>query len=201
MSINNNDFLRWDVKPVWIVSFKSDIIGSGAGEYSFEVLGLNRSAGDISRNWEKIHSVEQFNQGRSAKPGDFTITIALKENGDAYEAMRRLSKGAIEFDIRCDLISDVSSHQDSPSTNAAGKHVWMKGFERFIACVCMRESQTIEIGEIPVREFECDALRHQIMGYNTTKENLVALIEGDGTYPTKDAYDDAKKFAEKNISE
>lgn len=197
MSIeNNNDFLRWDVKPVWIISFKSDIIGTGAGEYSFEVLGLNRSAGDISRNWEKIHSVEQFNQGRAAKPGEFTITIAVKENGDAYEALRRLAVGAVEFDIRCDLISDVVSHQDSPVVNAAGKHVWMKGFEKFVACVCMRESQTIEIAEIPVREFECDALRHIIMGYKTLK----ALVEGDGTYPTVDAYEDAKTFAEKNVA-
>jgi len=194
---NNNDFLRWEVKPIWIISFKSDIVGSGAGEYSFEVLGLNRSAGDISRNWEKVHSVEQFNQGRVAKPSDFTITIALKENGNAYEAMRRISKGGIEFDIRCDLISDVVSHQDSPTLNAAGKHVWMKGFEKFIGCVVMRESQTIEVAEFPVREFECDALRHAIMGYG----DLKMLIEGDGTYPASDAYDDAQTFAESNISE
>ena len=198
MSINNNnDFLRWEVKPVWIVTFKSDIIGAGAGEYSFEVLGLNRSAGDISRNWEKLHSVEQFNQGRAAKPGDYTITLAIKENGDAFEAMRRLSKGAIEFDVRCDLIQEVTSHQDSPVVNAAGKHVWMKGFEKFLGCVVSRESQTIEIAEMPVREFECDALRPVILGYDTVKE----LIEGDGTYPSKDAYADAQTFAAKNVSD
>ena len=126
----NTDFLRWEVKPVWIVTVKSEITGI-ASEYEFEILGLNRSAGDISRNWEKIHSVEQFNQGRSAKPSDFTITIALKENGAAFEAMRRLSKGGIEFDIRCDIINDVPSHTDSPTVNAAGKDVWMKGFEKF----------------------------------------------------------------------
>ena len=189
---NNNDFLRWEVKPVWIVTFKSDIIGSGAGEYSFEVLGLNRSAGDINRNWEKIHSVEQFNQGRAAKPGDYTITLAIKENGNAFEAMRRLSKGAIEFDVRCDLIQETES--DIGNTNLAGKHVWMKGFEKFLGCVVTRESQTIEIAEMPVREFECDALRHVILGYDTLKE----LIEGDGTYPSDDAYDDAGTFADKS---
>lgn len=194
---NNNDFLRWEVKPVWIVSFKSDIIGEGSGEYSFEVLGLNRSAGDINRNWTKIHSVEQFNQGRAAKPSDFTITIALKENGNAYEAMRRLAAGGIEFDIRCDLIQDVTSHKDSPTTNAAGKHVWMKGFEKYLGCVVSRESQTIEIAEIPVREFECDALRHLILGYEDLKE----IIEGDGTFQETDAYEDAKTFAESNTSE
>ncbi|MHA1875151.1 MAG: hypothetical protein ACTSUC_01755 [Promethearchaeota archaeon] len=194
---NNNDFLRWDVKPVWIVSFKSEIVGSNAGTHSFEVLGLNRSAGDINRNWEKIHSVEQFNQGRAAKPSDFTITIAVKENGDAFEAMRRLSKGAIEFDIRCDLIQDVTSHKDSPTLNAAEKHVWMKGFEKFIGCVVSRESQTIEIAEFPVREFECDALRHSILGYDILKE----LVEGDGTYPSVDALVDAKTFSESNASE
>ena len=196
MSVNNNnDFLRWEVKPVWIVSFKSDIIGAGAGEFTFEVLGLNRSAGDISRNWEKIHSVEQFNQGRAAKPGDYTITLAIKENGDAFEAMRRLSKGAIEFDVVCDLVVDTESY--TGSQNIAGKHVWMKGFEKFIGCVVMRESQTIEIAEFPIREFECDALRHAIMGY----EDLKMLIEGDGTYPASDAYEDAKTFAESSISE
>lgn len=191
---NNNDFLRWDVKPVWTVTFKSDIIGAGSGTHSFEVLGLNRSAGDISRNWEKIHSVEQFNQGRSAKPGDYTITIAVKENGNAYEALRRLSKGAVEFDISCDLIADAAGVVKG-SLNAAGKHVWMKGFEKFVACVCTRESQTIEIGEFPVREFECDALRHIIMKYG----DLKALVEGDGTYPTKDAFDDAKTLATPSV--
>jgi len=80
MSENNNDFLRWEVKPVWKVLFKSQIVGgTDVGTHSFEVLGLNRSAGDISRNWEKIHSVEQFNQGRAAKPGDYTITLAIKD--------------------------------------------------------------------------------------------------------------------------
>jgi len=196
MSDNNNDFLRWEVKPVWIVSFKSEIVGAGSGTHSFEVLGLNRSAGDINRNWEKIHSVEQFNQGRAAKPSDFTITLAVKENGDAYEALRRLSKGAIEFDIRCDLIADSAGIiQGQP--NAANKHVWMKGFEKFIGCVVTRESQTIEIAEIPVREFECDALRHVILGYDTLKQ----LVEGDGTFPAVNALADAKTFSESDSSE
>jgi len=179
---NNNDFLRWEVKPVWVVSFKSEIGGFEAGTHSFEVLGLNRSAGDINRNWEKIHSVEQFNQGRAAKPSDFTITIAVKENGDAFEAMRRLSKGAIEFDIRCDLIAD-STGVVHGTPNPANVDVWMQGFEKFLGCVVMRESQTIEIAEMPVREFECDALRHVIMGTATLKE----LIEGDGNYPIRNS--------------
>ena len=193
---NNNDFLKWEVKPVWKVSVKSEITGI-ASEYDFEILGLNRSAGDINRNWEKIHSVEQFNQGRVAKPSDFTITIAIKENGNPFEAMRRISKGAIEFDIRCDLINDVSSHVDSPIQNIAGKSVWMKGFEKFIGCIVMRESQTIEIAEFPVREFECDALRHQIMGIEVGGASLDALIEGDGTYPMAEAYAQLASFIEK----
>jgi len=193
---NNNDFLRWEVKPVWIVSAKSEITGVAA-EYEFELLGLNRSAGDISRNWEKVHSVEQFNQGRVAKPTDMKITVALKENGNAFEAMRRISKGAIEFDIRCDLINDVSSHKDSPTINAAGKQVWLKGFEKFIGCVVDRESQTIEIAEFPVREFECDALRHEIMGVDVEGTSLGALIEGDGTFPMTKAYAQLASFAKK----
>jgi len=196
---NDNDFLRWDVKPVWIVSVKSEITGIAA-EYEFELLGLNRSAGDINRNWEKVHSVEQFNQGRVAKPTDMKITVALKENGNAFEAMRRISKGAIEFDIRCDLINDVSSHQDSPTINAAGKQVWLKGFEKFIGCVVDRESQTIEIAEFPVREFECDALRHEIMGVDVEGASLESLIEGDGTFPMTEAYKQLASFIKKEPS-
>ena len=190
---NNNDFLRWDVKIVWIVSVKSEITGI-ASEYEFEILGLNRSAGDISRNWEKVHSVEQFNQGRVAKPSDYTITIAIKETGNSYEAMRRISKGAIEFDIRCDLINDVASHQDSEIENIAGTKVWMKGFEKFVGCIVMRESQTIEIAEFPVREFECDALRHVIFGVD---EEDLDLIEGDGTFPMTEAYRQLINYVDK----
>jgi len=197
---NNNDFLRWEVKPVWIVSVKSEITGV-ASEYDFEILGLNRSAGDINRNWEKVHSVEQFNQGRVAKPSDMTITIALKENGNPFEAMRRVSKGAIEFDIRCDLINDVSSHANSEITNIAGKNVWLRGFEKFIGCVVMRESQTIEIAEFPVREFECDALRHEIMGIDIGEATLLPLIEGDGNYPMSAAYDQIVNFIAKETTE
>jgi len=196
----NTDFLRWEVKPVWIVVVKSEITGSVA-EYEFEILGLNRSAGDISRNWEKVHSVEQFNQGRIAKPTDMTITVALKENGNSFEAMRRISKGAIEFDIRCDLINDVTSHSDSPTINIAGKQVWMKGFEKFIGCVVGRESQTIEIAEFPVREFECDALRHEIMGVYVDGVSLSSLIEGDGTFPMTEAYLQLSNFIKKVSSE
>ena len=197
--MGNLDFLRWDVKPVWIVSVVSEIVGTDVGTYEFEILGLNRSAGDINRNWEKVHSVEQFNQGRIAKPSDFTITIALKENGNSFEAMRRISKGGIEFDIRCDLIDDVASHSDSPTKNIAGKNVWLKGFEKFIACVVMRESQTIEIAEFPVREFELDALRHVIMGVDVGTTTLVDLIEGDGTYPMQAAFDQLEAFIKKSV--
>ncbi len=197
---NNNDFLKWEIKPVWIVVVKSEITGV-ASEFEFEILGLNRSAGDISRNWEKIHSVEQFNQGRAAKPSDFTITIAIKENGSAFEAMRRISKGGIEFDIRCDIINDVSSHNDSPTQNIAGKSVWMKGFEKFLGCVVSRESQTIEIAEFPVREFECDALRHVIMGVTVGTTTLADLIEGDGTYPMTEAYASLVAFIAKKTAD
>ena len=195
----NTDFLRWEVKPVWIVVVKSEITGVVA-EYEFEILGLNRSAGDINRNWEKVHSVEQFNQGRIAKPSDMTITVALKENGNSFEAMRRISKGAIEFDIRCDLINDVTSHKDSPTINAAGKQVWLKGFEKFIGCIVDRESQTIEIAEFPVREFECDALRHEIMGVDIEGASLGSLIEGDGTFPMTEAYAQLSSFIKKMSS-
>ena len=194
---NNNDFLRWDIKPVWVVVAKSEMTGVAA-EFTFEILGLNRSAGDINRNWEKVHSVEQFNQGRVAKPSDFTITVAIKENGNSFEAMRRISKGGIEFDIRCDLINDVPSHTDSEVVNAAGRKVWMKGFEKFIGCVVMRESQTIEIAEVPVREFECDALRHSILGYIVDETTtLTELIEGDGTYDSSAALAQLEKFIAK----
>jgi len=191
---NNNDFLRWDVKPIWKVLVKSVMTGVDVATYGFDIFGLNRSAGDISRNWEKVHSVEQFNQGRVAKPSDFTITIALKENGDSYEAMRRISKGAIEFDIVCDLLYDNR-------INIAGKNVWMKGFEKFIGCVVSRESQTIEVAEFPVGEFECDALRHEILGIVVDGINIPDMIEGDGTYPMIEAFNALKAFVTASTSE
>jgi hypothetical protein len=196
MSVNNNrDFLRWEIKPIWKVVFKSIMNGSEAAAYEFEILGLNRSNSEITRNWEKIHSVEQFNQGRTVKPSDFIFTIAVKENGKAYEALRRLAIGGVEFDVQCDLIQDVASHSNSPVNNPANVHVWMKGFEKFYGCVITRESVPIEIATMPVREFQCDALRHGIMQYNADSDSFSEIIEGDGVYNSATAYADAAKFA------
>ena len=61
--VKNKDFLRWEVKPVWTVSWPSLFIAGSGGSKSIEVFGVNRASADISRNWEVIHSVEQFNQG------------------------------------------------------------------------------------------------------------------------------------------
>ena len=194
---NNNDFLWWEVKPFWTVSAPSVIVGDPKEEAIFAVYGVERSSGEINRDWERIHSVEQFNQGYVAKPEDIRFTIAIKEHGEAFEKLRRLAKGGIIFDVTCDLIRD-----DTPADIRAGDNEgelvsenyvqWMDGFERYIGCVVARESQTIEIGTFPIREFECMALRHVILEPESGNYNSdTNLVEGDGSFPS---------FADLNLS-
>ena len=190
--VNNKDFLWWEVKPVWKVSAPSVIVGTPT--INFTIFGVERSSGEINRDWERIHSVEQFNQGFVAKPADIRFTIAVKEHGHAFEQLRRLAKGAIIFDVTCDLIRDdiaESGHygDNKGELSDADFIQWMDGFEKYIGCVVARESQTIEIGTFPIREFECMALRHVILESENYNED--SLVEGDGTFPD---------FADLNLS-
>lgn len=182
--VNNKDFLWWEVKPFWKVSAPSVIVGTPTIE--FAIYGVERSSGEISRDWERIHSVEQFNQGYVAKPPDIRFTIAIKEHGPAFEKLRRLSKGGIIFDVTCDLIRDTEAdsgyYGDNKGELSEANYIqWMDGFEKYIGCVVSRESQTIEIGAFPIREFECMALRHVIL--ESENYNAESLVEGDGTFP------------------
>jgi hypothetical protein len=187
---NNNDFLWWEVKPYWKVSAPSIIVATPTIE--FPIYGVDRSSGEINRDWERIHSVEQFNQGFVAKPTDIRFTIAVKEHGKAFEQLRRLAKGGILFDVTCDLITDDVAdsgyYGDNKGELSDSNFIqWMDGFEKYVGCVVSRESQTVEIGTFPIREFECMALRHVILenaegNYNTSE----SLVEGDGTFPDFD---------------
>jgi len=190
--VNNKDFLWWEVKPVWKVSAPSVIVGTPT--INFTIFGVERSSGEINRDWERIHSVEQFNQGFVAKPADIRFTIAVKEHGHAFEQLRRLAKGAIIFDVTCDLIRDDIAESGYYGDNKGELSdvdytQWMDGFEKYIGCVVSRESQTIEIGAFPIREFECMALRHVILESENYNED--SLVEGDGTFPD---------FADLNLS-
>jgi len=182
--VNNKDFLWWEVKPYWKVSAPSVIVGTPTE--TFPIYGVERSSGEINRDWERIHSVEQFNQGFVAKPEDIRFTIAVKEHGPAFEKLRRLSKGGVIFDVTCDLIGDNVADEGHYSDNRGELSdenyiQWMDGFEKYIGCVVSRESQTIEIGTFPIREFECMALRHEIL--ESENYNQDSLVEGDGTFP------------------
>lgn len=180
---NTSDFLKWDVKPIWSITYPSIIIDDNDRK-TIEIYGVNRTAGDITRNWEVIDSIEQFRQGFVAKPSDIRITIAVKERGKAFEVLRRLGKGAILFDVECSIVDDDTQNE------VVGN--WLEGFEKYIGCVITRETQTIDIGEIPIREFECLALRHSLLNVDTLSE----LIEGDGTFDGKTALSDAKSINE-----
>lgn len=183
MSEHNKDFLTWEVKPYWKVTAPSILVG--ALEEEFEIYGVERSSGEINRDWTRVHSVEQFNQGFVARPSDIRFTVAVKEHGAAFEKLRRLAKGGIIFDVVCDLIRDESTgHYVGDIEEEAGAIPWMDGFEKFIGCVVVRETQTVEIGAFPIREFECMALRHAIL--ESENYNAEELIEGDGTYPEFD---------------
>lgn len=190
MSVNNNegnDFLRWEVKPVWYIRFPSTLVGGE--QATFQIFGVDRGGLDIVRNWDKIHSVEQFNQGFVAKPEDFTFTIAVKERGNSFERLRRLAKGGVMFDVEVDLIR----LSDQPYGNRPEEHTddpnyapWMQGFEKYKGCIINREGQTVELATFPVREFECEFLRHVIMEDLSGEFNTSPLEEGDGTFPAID---------------
>lgn len=188
----NPDFMRWEVKPVWKITYPSVLTGASEPK-TFQIFGVDRGSMDISRNWEKIQSVEQFNQGFVAKPTDFTITIAVKEQGESFEKLRRLGKAGVLFDVQCDLLRDTDSSIVGDSADHRlivdgenGFIPWLKGFEKFLGCVVNREGQTVEYATFPVREFEIVFLRHAIE--QITEGDFVAeeLMEGDGSYPDLD---------------
>jgi len=182
---HNKEFLRWEVKPIWKVSYPSILISAPVD--TFTIFGVDRGGLDIVRNWDKIHSVEQFNQGFVAKPEDFTFTLACKERGNAFEKIRRLGIGGILFDVECDLLreTDSSIYGDRPEESAVGDIPayipWLDGFEVYKGCLIQREGQTIELATFPVREFECEFLRHTIKESANFQTGI--LEEGDGTYP------------------
>jgi len=186
----NPDFMRWEVKPIWKISYPSTLTGSNPT--SFQIYGVDRGSMDITRNWDKIHSVEQFNQGFVAKPTDFTITIAVKEQGETFEKLRRLAKGGILFDVECDLLRDASGipvgdrSYDRLIEQGETFTPWLQGFEQFLGCVVNREGQTIEQATFPVREFEITFLRHAIKEITTGDFAASKLMEGDGSYPGLD---------------
>jgi hypothetical protein len=192
--IKSKNLLRWEVKPIWKVSYPSVKIGSPTG--NFTIFGVDRSSLDVSRNWEKINSVERFNQGFVAKPTDFTITIAVKERSEEFEKLRRLAFGAIYFDIQCDVLKRINAdgaevtHGDNQhgfGDEVASSYVqWLDGFEKYIGCLVQREGQTIEIGAIPVREFEIVFLEREIKNSISGIFNDDLISDGDGSFTDLD---------------
>ncbi len=193
--INGKDFLRWEVKPIWRVYYPSSKIGTP--EDSFTIFGVNRGALDIVRNWEKVNSVEVFNQGWVKKPSDMTFTIAVKERSESFEKLRRLSKSGAYFDIECDILRRTGA-EGGTITHGSNQHDfgneeednfvhWLDGFEKYIGCVVNREGQTVEIATMPVREFEIVFLDHVIKESISGNFNSdIELEEGDGSNPTLD---------------
>jgi len=178
---DNRDYLRWEVKPLWKITFPSELVGISEG--SFNIYGVDRGGLDIVRNWEKIQSVEEFNQGFVAKPIDFTFTIAVKERGASFEKIRRLSKAGIMFDVEVSLLRvDNQDYGDRSEERPDGSNYepWLDGFEIFKGCIVQRAGQTVELATFPIREFECEFLRHTIKNSMWSTKDLT---EGDGTFP------------------
>jgi len=195
--INSKNLMRWEVKPIWKVRYKSEKVGAPT-DGEFTLFGVDRGSLDVVRNWEKINSVEQFNQGFAAKPTDFTITIAIKERTGGFEKLRRLSFGAIYFDIECDVLrkktadggvvthgSNQHGFGDEKESEDTFVH-WLDGFEKYIGCLVEREGQTVEIGTIPIREFEVVFLEREIMKSISGDFNTELISEGDGSFPDLD---------------
>ena len=188
--------MRWEVKPIWKIRYKSEKIGVFTEE--FTLFGVDRGSLDVVRNWEKINSVEQFNQGFAAKPTDFTITIAMKERSASFEKLRRLDFGAIYFDVECDILLRVNADGDD-ITHGSNQHGfgsekeleatyvnWLDGFEKYIGCLVERTGQTVEIGTIPIREFEIVFLEREIMSSISGDFNTKLISDGDGSFPDLD---------------
>ncbi|MHA1408713.1 MAG: hypothetical protein ACTSQY_00095 [Candidatus Odinarchaeia archaeon] len=177
----SGEFLRWEVKPIWKISYPSSLLGDVSGTVT--IFGVDRGSLDVSRNWEKINSVEEFNQGFVAKPTDFTITIAVKERGEGFETLRRLSSAGTLFDIECDLLREtdnttiVGDRSEEDGIQGSNYEPWLKGFESYLGCVVNREGSTVEIATFPIREFECIFLRRTIRKY----DSLLKITEGAGT--------------------
>lgn len=181
-------FLLFNVKPIWKLTYPSKLLGPSETK-TYVIYGVDRGSLDISRNWTKIHSVEQFNQGFVATPEDFTVTIAVKEHGEAFEALRRCGKSAMMFDIECDILRTTTDGADidynsegSDTDDEIDEDPWMDGFEKFIGCMIQREGQTIDPGTFPVREFEISFLRHGLKEIQSDGTSL-DFEEGDGTFP------------------
>jgi len=174
-------YLLFNVKPIWKVRAPSQRMRLPDEDpgLEFTIYGVDRGSMSISRNWRLVHSVEEYNQGFVASPPDLTITVAVKESGEAFEHLRRLGKTGTMFDVECDILRET----DNPSDEALGLgyEPWLQGFEIFEGCVINREGQTIDVGAFPVREFEIMFLRHEIKEKDDTR-----LREGDGTYATYD---------------
>lgn len=187
MTENDPTFLEWEVKPVFTVYYPSSMTGA-EDQSSVKIFGLERASGEIIRNWEVINSVEQHRQGYKKMPSDITITLAVKEQGKAFEILRRLGKSGTMFDVECSLVTDEETNHQGGEHDYTS-YEWMQGFEQWKGCIINRESQTIEIGDIPIREFECMALRHNIQSITAgpdASEITGSGEEGDGVPPTLD---------------
>ena len=186
---DSGKFMQWRVKPVWKVIYPSEKIGEKIGE--FEIFGVDRTSLNLPKNLGRIHSVERYNQGFKELPSEYSITIAVKEHGEAIEKLRRLSAGLVMFDIRCDVlrktdesvVGDLSSEYTG-SFNLDGYVPWLDGFEKYVGCVVNNEIQTVEIGEIPVREFEILFLERYILPSESGNYNDSTTSDGSGIYPT-----------------
>lgn len=177
----------FNVKPVWKLRFPSTLITDQFDADGIIIYAVQRGSLDITRNWTVLNSVEQYRQGFIAGPPDLSITIAVREHGKAFEALRRLGKTATLFDVYCDIlrVSDLPGVSEDD--------VWMRGFEEFQGCVINREGQTIDVGDFPVREFEIMFMRHALKERLADGTDGGIFTEGDGTFPDYE-YSSETKF-------
>jgi len=174
----SRNYKTWDVKLIWLVTYPSRLFSPGTVESnSFELYGVDRSSITITRPLARISSLEQYNQGYQDGIPDIRLSVFTKESGDNFEMMRRLAASKIPFDIQLNLASDVSdiTLEDNPHEG-----IWIDGYEEFLGCRVTTERTNYAQAEMPLREFECMALRH----YIKETEDFDAMIEGDGTYET-----------------
>jgi len=147
--VDENSFKVWDVKPKWTVA--QSVKYNNGTFTSFDIWGTDRANPTIGRPKTKINSLEEYGQGWIEEVQDIRFSVFVKENGPAFEALRRIAAAGINFKVSCSLV-----------TPGAYQAAWMQGFEEFEGCTVINETVNYAVAEFPVREFEVSCLRHKI---------------------------------------
>ncbi len=132
---------------------------SGASETIDAVIGLVDSF-NPRRVTPKdvINSLSDHNQGFVSKPAEYYIDITTKPFGEGYEMLLACQNGDRYFDI---ILAPAEQFDAQLVGNAAAglNSAWKPGYEVFIGCKVLDNSERYAMGVVPTVTFSCRALR------------------------------------------